>query len=96
MDELKEIIEKKVRPILNAHNGDISIIEVTPEGYVKVKLTGACATCPGAQQTLTEVVEAALLAACPEIKGVIPVSSVSDDLIDAALKILRKNQEESH
>ena len=96
MDNLKDVIEKQVRPILNSHNGDISIIEVTPDGYVKVQLTGACATCPGAQQTLADVVEAALMEACPEIKGVIPVSSVSDELIDAALKILRKNREGSH
>ncbi|HMM22557.1 MAG TPA: NifU family protein [Selenomonadales bacterium] len=90
MKRVEEILAQKVRPVLNAHNGDIELLEVTPDGYVKVKLTGACSACPGAQQTLSEVVEAALKEACPEIKGVIPVFQVSDDLIQAALKLLRK------
>lgn len=90
MKRVEEILAQKVRPVLNAHNGDIELLEVTPDGYVKVKLTGACSACPGAQQTLSEVVEAALKEACPEIKGVIPVFQVSNDLIQAALKLLRK------
>lgn len=90
MKKVEEVLAQKVRPVLNAHDGDIELLDVTPDGYVKVKLTGACSACPGAQQTLSEVVEAALKETCPEIKGVIPVFQVSDDLIDAALKILRK------
>lgn len=92
MNEIAKVIEQKIRPLLNAHNGDIELVDITADGYVKVKLTGACATCPGAQQTLAEVVEGNLRDACPEIKGVIPVSQVSDDLIDQALRILRKNK----
>lgn len=92
MENIREVIEKKVRPVLNAHNGDIELIEVTADGFVKVRLTGACATCHGAQQTMAEVVESALTEACPQIKGVIPIQQVSDDLINQALKILRKDR----
>jgi Fe-S cluster biogenesis protein NfuA len=90
MDEIAKIIEEEVRPILKAHQGDIEFVEITSDGFVKVRLTGACATCPGAQQTMSEVVEAKLKDACPKIQGVIPVYQVSDDLINQALKILRK------
>jgi Fe-S cluster biogenesis protein NfuA len=90
MNIIGQIIEQKIRPLLNAHQGDIELVEITSDGYVKVRLTGACATCSGAQQTLSEVVEAKLKEACPEIQGVIPVFQVSDDLIRQALRIIRK------
>ncbi len=90
MQRLQQAIAAKVRPMLAAHNGDIEIVEVTADKFVKVKLTGACATCPGAQQTISEVVETALKEVCPELQGVILVHQVSDDLIKQALRLLRK------
>lgn len=90
MAALEKVIEEKVRPALQAHCGDIEIIGVTPEGIVQIRLTGACSTCPGAQQTISELIEAAIKEACPEIKGVTPVFQVSEELIDMALQILRK------
>jgi Fe-S cluster biogenesis protein NfuA len=92
MQSLEKILDEKVRPALRAHNGNVELLEVTPEGIVKVKLIGACSTCPGAQQTISEIVETALKKACPEIKGVVPVFQVSDELLDEAIKILRKNK----
>ncbi|HEY3426536.1 MAG TPA: NifU family protein [Negativicutes bacterium] len=92
MEKIQEVIEQKVRPILNAHNGDIELVEITADGFVKIRLTGACAACPGAQQTMSAVVETALKEVCPDIKGVIAVHQVSNDLINQALKILRKDR----
>ena len=83
MEEISQIINSEIRPLLQAHNGDIELLEITADGYVKVKLSGACATCPGAQQTLSEIVESALKEVCPEIKGVVPVHQVSDHLINS-------------
>lgn len=92
MEQIRGIIEEKIRPILKAHDGDIELIEVTSDGVVKVRLSGACATCSAAQQTLSDVVEAELRASCPEVKGVILSQQVSEDLIAEALKILRKHK----
>lgn len=92
LEAIEKIIEQKVRPLLNEHHGDIELAGVTADGYVKVRLTGACSTCPGARQTLSEVVSAALQEACPEIKGVVPVFEVNDELIATVLKILRKDR----
>lgn len=75
-----------------SHGGDLELVDQTADGYVRVKLTGACATCPGAQQTLAEVVETALREAAPEVKGVIPVHSVDEYLIRQTLAIIRKGQ----
>jgi len=92
MDKLQKVIEDKIRPVLQAHNGDIELVEVTADGVVKVRLTGACAACPGAQETISEVVETALKEACPEIKGVVAVMQVDQELIDLALKMLRRDK----
>lgn len=92
MENIRSIIEQKVRPVLNAHNGDIELLEVTEDGFVKVRLIGACATCQGAEQTMAAVVETAVREVYPDIKGVLAVHQVSDDLIHQALQILRKDK----
>ena len=90
MEQLQKVIAEKIRPLLQSHGGDLELIEVTADGFVKVRLVGACSTCPGAQQTLSELVETAMKEVCPEIKGVVAVTQVSQSLIDEALAILRK------
>lgn len=88
-DICRRVVEEKIRPILQTHGGDIELLDVDAEGFAKVRLTGACGGCPGAQHTLHEIVEAELRQGCPEIKGIIPVFTVDQELIEAALKILR-------
>ena len=53
MNKVTKVIEQKIRPSLQEHQGDIELVEITADGYVKVQLTGACAACPGARQTLS-------------------------------------------
>ena len=70
---MKEKVEKaieKVRPFLQSDGGDIELVEVTEDGVVKVKLTGACGGCPMASMTLTVGVERILKKEVPEIKKV--------------------------
>jgi len=43
---------EKVRPGLQADGGDVELIDVSEDGVVKVKLTGACHGCPMSQMTL--------------------------------------------
>lgn len=93
-EKIIEIIEKKVRPILSAHGGDIKFVEVTPEGEVAVQLRGSCGSCPASQQTLKYVVESMLKEEMPEIKTVRAVSGVSDELIEQASRILRRNKQD--
>ena len=90
MKEIIEIIDRKVRPALNIHNCDINRIRVMPEGFTKVRLTGAC---PSSQQTLSELIEAVIKAECPQIIGLIADYETSDDLISKALGILLKGRQ---
>ena len=75
MQEKVQAVLDKVRPGLQADGGDVKLLEVK-DGIVKVKLTGACAGCPMSQMTLKNGIEAAVIRAIPEIKGVESVQSV--------------------
>jgi Fe-S cluster biogenesis protein NfuA len=70
---LKEKVEKaleSVRPHLQADGGDVELVDVSEDGIVKVKLTGACGGCPMAAMTLQYGVTNAIKQAIPEIKEV--------------------------
>ncbi|MCX6113314.1 MAG: NifU family protein [Proteobacteria bacterium] len=68
-DKVKNVLDQ-IRPALQADGGDVELVEVTPDGVVKVKLHGACSHCMGAIMTLKNVVEARIRAVAPEIKSV--------------------------
>jgi Fe-S cluster biogenesis protein NfuA len=71
MKERVQAALNKIRPLLKADGGDIELVEVTAEGEVKVKLTGACGGCPFAQMTLQQRVATAIKKEVPEIKNVV-------------------------
>jgi Fe-S cluster biogenesis protein NfuA len=64
---------ERVRPYLQRDGGDISLVEITEDYIVKVKLQGACHGCPFSIQTLKAGVEQALIKEVPEIKSVVAV-----------------------
>lgn len=59
-----------VRPYLQADGGDVELINVSNDGIVEVKLTGACSSCPLSQMTLRAGVERALIREVPGIRRV--------------------------
>ncbi len=61
---------QKVRPSLQADGGDVQLVDVEPDGTVKVRLMGACGGCPMSQMTLKMGIERILRQNVPEIKGV--------------------------
>lgn len=73
MREKVEQALNKVRPTLQADGGDVELVEVTPDGIVKVRLTGACGCCPMSQMTLKMGIEKMLKEEVPEIKEVVAV-----------------------
>lgn len=72
MREKVEAVLDKVRPMLQADGGDVELVEVSEEGIVKVRLTGACGGCPMSQMTLRAGIERILKEQLPEVKGVEP------------------------
>lgn len=73
---MKERVEQaldKVRPMLMADGGNVTLVEVTDDGVVKLKLTGSCGCCPMSQMTLKMGIEQVLKKEVPEIKEVISI-----------------------
>lgn len=54
---VNDIINKEIKPFIEADGGFIELKEVQENGTVYVKLAGACAGCPGAAMTLKGGVE---------------------------------------
>jgi len=78
-DELIQIINdaiEQLRPFLNADGGDMEFVNITEDGYVHVKLLGACSSCTMSMMTLKAGLEEAVKKVAPEIKGVLSI----DDL----------------
>jgi Fe-S cluster biogenesis protein NfuA len=70
---MKEQIEKalnEIRPSLQADGGNVELVEITEDGVVKVRLTGACGTCPMSTFTLKMAIEKTLKDKIPQVKSV--------------------------
>ena len=73
-DEVEKALDT-IRPFLQADDGDVELVEITDDGIVKVKLTGACDVCPMSVITLRAGIERSLLMQVPGIKRVESVGS---------------------
>ncbi len=65
-----EAVLEQIRPSLQADGGDVELVDVTEDGIVKVRLTGACGTCPFSTMTLKAGIERILKKEIPEVKEV--------------------------
>jgi len=70
MREKVEEVLNKIRPGLKADGGDVELVDVTDDGTVKLRLTGACAGCPMSTYTLRLAIEQRLKEEVPEVKKV--------------------------
>lgn len=68
-DQVQAALDE-VRPQLQADGGDAVIVDVTDDGIVKLKLTGACGGCPMSQMTLKMGIERIIRERVPAIKSV--------------------------
>jgi len=87
--EIENILREKVDPILSGHFGG-SVLTGYENGVAKVRLTGACASCPSAQDTIESIVREEVMNGCKAVKDVVLDTSVSEDLLDMARRILNK------
>ncbi|MBC8018412.1 MAG: NifU family protein [Verrucomicrobia bacterium] len=71
-EEVLKVLEM-VRPGLQADGGDVELVEVTEDGIVKVRLTGACGSCPMSTMTLKMGIERAMKEKVPGVKEVVQV-----------------------
>ncbi|HQN71385.1 MAG TPA: NifU family protein [Smithella sp.] len=73
---MKEDVQKAIdtiRPSLQADGGDVELVDVSDDGTVKVRLTGACHGCPMAQMTLKMGIEKVIKKQVPGVKEIVAV-----------------------
>jgi len=87
-EQIKKALIEKVNPILGEHSGG-AVMTKFEDGVVTVRLSGACSGCPSAQMTTEEIVKEILMEEVAEVKDVKLDTSVSDDLIEMARKLMR-------
>ena len=73
MREKVEDVLNRIKPFLQADGGDVELIEVGEDGVIKVRLMGACGSCPMSQMTLKMGIEKMLKKEIPEVVEVIAV-----------------------
>jgi len=86
-NKIEEVLDANVRPALFAHMGDLEVCDLDDEGTLWILMTGECAGCPSADETVMNVVEKELLSRIPEIKKVEIDNGISDDIYDQALNL---------
>ncbi len=72
MNEKIEEVLNKIRPQLMRDGGNVELVEANG-GTIKVRLTGACGSCPMSTMTLKMGIEKILKQEIPEIKEVVAV-----------------------
>lgn len=87
-EAVRKVLQERVDPVLSQHFGGSQLTKIE-DGVAYVKLTGACASCPSAQETIEEIVKNYICADVEGITDVVLDNSVSDDLLDMARKILK-------
>ena len=70
--QVQEVLEL-IRPALQADGGDVELVDVTDDGIVSVRLTGACGSCPMSTMTLKMGIERTLVVKIPQVKEVVQV-----------------------
>ena len=73
MEEKIIDIINNIKPYLNMEGGDIDFVKFE-DGYVYIKLSGACQNCEYQDITLYDGIENMIKEELPDIKGVINVS----------------------
>ncbi|KJZ71119.1 hypothetical protein HIM_09473 [Hirsutella minnesotensis 3608] len=86
---IKELLETRIRPAIQEDGGDIEF-RGFEDGYVKLKLRGACRTCDSSTVTLKNGIEGMLMHYIEEVKG---VHQILDQEEEIALKEFAKFEE---
>ncbi|MFA6600439.1 MAG: NifU family protein [Candidatus Omnitrophota bacterium] len=71
-ERVRALIEREIRPVLAGDGGDVEF-RGYEDGVVRLRLQGACRSCPSATQTLKSGIEAYLKRMIPEVKEVVQV-----------------------
>lgn len=86
---IKELLDTRIRPTVQEDGGDI-MFKSFENGVVKLKLQGACTSCPSSVVTLKMGVQNMLQFYVPEVKEVEQVFDEEDEMSAAVFKQVEK------
>ncbi len=90
-EKIRKILLEEIDPELVSHGGRAELGGIE-DGIVKVKLLGGCLNCPSAKDTIELVIKERIMSSCSEVRDVVLDTSISEDLLDMARKILDKSE----
>ena len=73
-DSLRQRVEavvELIRPAVQADGGDVRVLDVTEDGVVRLKFSGACVGCPSMPVTLQHGIERNVREKVPEVRAVV-------------------------
>jgi Fe-S cluster biogenesis protein NfuA len=70
LQERVQAVINRIRPAVQSDGGDVELVEITKDNICRIKLHGACITCPSSSVTLHHGIERNIREKVPEIKGV--------------------------
>ncbi|GAD04768.1 hypothetical protein HQ45_03620 [Porphyromonas crevioricanis] len=89
--EIKEVLDRDVRPSLMNHSGDVQLKSIRPDGTVVVEFLGSCRFCPAALDTLESLIGGAFANSFPQSNlRVVLGGGVSDSLLSEAKRLMGK------
>lgn len=77
-DHINYILQNDVNPGLAAHGGQVSLVEVTEDGYAVLEFGGGCQGCSAIDITLKDGVQKTLVERIPSLAGVRDVTDHSN------------------
>ena len=91
LEQIEQVLNEQVRPQLAMHGGEIRSIGCE-DGVYRFELLGQCSGCPAASITTEELIRVAITEAILQVKDVILVERVDEDLIAQARAILTRGR----
>ena len=73
-DRVESVIQW-MRPIVQSDGGDVELVDVSPEGVVRVRFHGACVGCPSSTVTLQQGIERNIREKVSEVGQVVAVEN---------------------
>jgi len=67
---VQQVLDERILPLVRADGGELELVEVLPDGLVRVRMLRACSGCPGAQFTVGGLVARELRAALEGFRDV--------------------------
>ncbi|XP_076327735.1 NFU1 iron-sulfur cluster scaffold homolog, mitochondrial-like isoform X2 [Tachypleus tridentatus] len=86
---IKELLETRIRPVVQEDGGDIVFMGFS-DGVVKLKMQGACTSCPSSVVTLKNGVENMLKFYIPEVLSIEQVMDKTDEISEREFEKLEK------